>query len=100
MLSVAVPAGGNFECVSPAVGILVEVQMHGHAESMLSAKGLAPHRNMPSFLQAKQQPAQSNVRVVPTDVSYPSVASMVQAIGVAFVLLHVLVSVSCGCRFL
>lgn len=58
----------------------LQVQIQGHSNSALSVVKPVRQSRSTSFLQAAggQLPAQTNVRVVPADVAYPTVASMVQ----------------------
>jgi len=54
----------------------VEEQIRGHLHGMAATR----RGNSPMFIQRghKQLPTQANVRLVPTDLKYPTVASMVQ----------------------
>jgi len=58
----------------------LEVQMQAHVDTIVGTMQIKPARTVPSFLQGQveQLPAQGNMRVVPPDVNYPSVTSMVQ----------------------
>lgn len=76
-----------FETVSGEVGALstfvvneLEAQLQTQIAAFAGAGALMHKRTPPFFLQAlsEQLPAQANIRVLPTDLAYPTVSSMVQ----------------------
>merc|ERR1719440_1686183 len=75
-------AVGEFSALTTFVVNELEAQIDSQINSIAGGSGtfLAKRRKMPAFFQQreKQMPAQANVRVVPADVAYPSVSSMVQ----------------------
>jgi len=58
----------------------LEAQIQAHIDRIATAGTLVSKQGVPVFLEgrAEQLPLQANVRVVPTDTNYPTVASMVQ----------------------
>lgn len=71
-------AVAEFSALTAFVVNELEAQIDSHINSIAGASStlLANRREASAFLQ--QIPAQANVRVVPADVAYPSVSSMVQ----------------------
>lgn len=70
-------AVGEFSALTTFVVNELEAQIDSHISSIAGTSVASP-----SFLEQreKQMPAQANVRVMPTDVSYPTVSSMVQGL--------------------
>jgi hypothetical protein len=76
-----------FETVSGEVSALssfvvneLEAQLQTQVAAAAGTKALLRRRKSPMFLQSmsKRSPSQANVRVMPTDLAYPTVSSMVQ----------------------
>lgn len=76
-------AVGEFNALVTFVVNELEAQIESHIDSIAgsSAMALTHHKKVPALLERSEQiPAQANVRVVPTDVTYPTVSSMVQGL--------------------